>query len=281
MDLLAVLEQILDCIALKVVHIAGHTVGQQLNQHLALHDIDAERLVLALAAQIVAVADVDNLVTRGQVQIAVVRRAGTVLDTDDGEVCTALLVLLEHFIHRDVGDNVAARNSNILALILVEHVADRAECLQRGVVVLSDQRGGLEGKRIRREHHHAAALARQIPIFTASQMIHQGLILVTHQDADLRAAGVYKVRQHKVDDTIASAERNGGYRTMLGKLPHIAVIVKADNNTKCIFHDSTSLFCARYIAVNHLLGSNDCFFADLGCSCDNSNTPFTVGYFFR
>ena len=177
---------------------------------------------------------------RGQIEEHIKGAAFRILCTDDGDICLRLLMFLHDFIQRNVCHDICAANQHVLALVLVEHVADRAECLQRGTIVFCYQRRRLRRKCVRRKQEHAAALARQIPILAGTEVIEQRLILVAHQNGYLITARVHEIGHHKVNHAIAAAKRHRRYRTVLGQLAQVIIAIKSNDNSQCIFHSCSS-----------------------------------------
>ena len=74
----------------------------------------------------------------------------------------------------------------------------------------------------RREYRKTAVLAGQIPVLSALDMIHEGLIVVFGYDAYIGDTAVDHAGKHEIDQTISSAERNGRERAYLGQFGNVS-----------------------------------------------------------
>ena len=124
---------------------------------------------------------------------------------DDGHrrVGLALDVEAQHLPDVHLVDVVGAEHADVRGTLVLDHV----EVLQHGVgAALEEARPEVHGRRDRRDV--VADLRRELP--AASQVLHERARLVLRDHAQLVDAGVDEVRQHDVDDPVASAERHGG-----------------------------------------------------------------------
>ena len=217
-------------LALEVDAVMGHAVGQHMDEVLAVHDVDAERNVLALAFVRVADADIDRFLLAIELNIGGERRILLLLGADHGQIRTRFLVALDNLVERNVGDDVAVRDDNVVRLVLLEEVDRAGQRVDLAAVLAGHERRRLLGIGIRRKDGDARVLAGQVPVLRVADMVDEGLILVLHQDADAVDAGVHHVGQHEVYDAVASAPLDCGDRAVLGQLAQIVIVIKCNNN---------------------------------------------------
>ena len=66
----------------------------------------------------------------------------------------------------------------------------------------------------------------QAPLLTVADVVQQGLIVLTGDDADVLDAGTGQVGQSKVHLTVTATEGNAGHGTLIGQLTHGSVVGK-------------------------------------------------------
>ena len=87
---------------------------------------------------------------------------------------------------------------------------------------------------IRRQESDALAQL-EIPFLAVAEVVHQGLVVIFCDNADVADLGVCHVGQGKVDLAVAAAERDGGRGSLTGQLTHVVVVDIGENNAHC-FH---------------------------------------------
>ena len=208
----------------------GNAVTQHMDEVLAAHDVNAERYVLALAVVGVADADVNGFLPAVQLHVGGERRILLLLGADHGEVGARLLVTLDNLVERNVRNDVAVRDDNVIRLVLLEEVNRTGQRIDLAAVLAGHERRSLLRVGIRRQDGDARVLAGQVPVLRVADMVDEGLVLVLHQDTDAVDAGVYHVGQHEVHDAVASAPLNRSHRAVLGQLAQIVIVIKCNNN---------------------------------------------------
>ena len=138
--------------------------------------------------------------------------------------------------HRGIGQN------NVVG---VTSLQNRKRCLQ--CLKLAAVSPGMASS-IRRQETHAVA-KRKIPLLTAAEVVHQRLIVVFCNNADVTDAGVCHIRQNKVNLAVAAAERDGSGSPFFGQLTHIVVVNIRENDAHGIHSSDTSfLHCGQMTA---------------------------------
>ena len=117
---------------------------------------------------------------------------------------------------------------DVLSIAAAEH---RHGGLQR--FELAAVGAGVAGGVRRQESDTLARL--EVPLLAVAEVIHQGLVIIFCDNADVADLGVCHVGQGKVDLAVAAAERDGGRGPLAGELAHVVVIDIGENNAHC-FH---------------------------------------------
>ena len=158
---------------------------------------------------------------------AVVRHLLAVRDQCD--VGAGLDVPVENLLIVDRTDAVAVGHDDIFFARTRDEVERAFEQLKpRGIEQLALV--GVVGGDERGEQLDAAAAAGKVPVLTGADVIHQRLVVVIGDDADLGDVRVDHVGEFKVDHAVSAAERNRGDRAAAGQFGnHIVVDVGKDN----------------------------------------------------
>ena len=138
---------------------------------------------------------------------------------EHGHIEAVLLVIIEQLAQIQIGNVGAVGQQHVLLIGAGQELGDilqRAEAAQ--VVILRRFRG--EGG----QQVEAGGLAGQIPRLAAADMVHQGLIVVVGDDANLADAGADHVGQREVDQAVTAAEGDGRHGADAGQLRDAAVV---------------------------------------------------------
>ncbi len=152
--------------------------------------------------------EVDDPPVRGDLENAEPRGLGDRHgNRRDREIVPALLVGEEHRVHVHHVDVVAAEHADVLGLL----VEDQVEILVDGIrrppePVRSAAHLGRHGV------HELADVEAEAP--RADDVLDERVRLELRQDLDLREAGVDAVVEREIDDAVAAAKRDGGFRAV-------------------------------------------------------------------
>ena len=133
-------------------------------------------------------------------------------------------MLADHIAQIDVGDGVAVGKQHIFRVVM-SNKADRAlERLETAAV----NAAGLTGEW--GNDHKAANLARKVPCAARADMVHQGLIIAFCDDANILNIGIDHCGEHKIDQTVAAAERHGTGGAAFRQLSEHTVVHVGEND---------------------------------------------------
>ena len=138
-----------------------------------------------------------------------------------GDVRAALLVGVNYRAHIHIRNDVAVRHYNVLGVAFADKLGSARKRLKSAAV----NAGALSA--VRRKNMQTARLARQIPFRAHAEVVHQRIVILLCDNADLCNARIYHSRQRKVYQTVLAAERNACHRSRLsqfgkGLLVHIS-----------------------------------------------------------
>ena len=76
----------------------------------------------------------------------------------------------------------------------------------------------------RRQDVQAAVAACEVPVLAGAEVVHEGLVVVVGQHADVRDAGVDDVGKHEIDQPVPAGERDGRHGPLGGQLRHLPLV---------------------------------------------------------
>ena len=107
-----------------------------------------KRQVLALALVGIAHADIDRFLFAVQLNIGRIRGILLLLGADHGQVRAGFDMPVEHVVQRDVGDNIAVRDHNVIRLVFLQEIDRAGQRVDLAAVLAGDERRGLARIRI-------------------------------------------------------------------------------------------------------------------------------------
>ena len=107
---------------------------------------------------------------------------------DGGDIRPGAQVLLDSSFQIDIGSQVAVHQNHMALGNVMDVSGNRIQCLDGAQIVSGVILGKTEG----REHAQSAVAAAHIPVFAASQMIQQGLVVLLHDHTDIIDTGIGK-----------------------------------------------------------------------------------------
>ena len=224
-DLQTALQIVLENeVPLKMILSVRHHVADHRDELFALHDEHAHADQILLR-RTVARGQIDQISVLVELHRQLLRLDAVTLSGlgDDRDVAAGLDMLFQHLEEIDRTEHRRVCQHHIIAVVALKH---RQRCLER--LELSAVRAGVAGGVGRQKAHAVAEL--EIPFVTVSEMIHQGLIVIFRDNADVADAGVRHVGKDEVDLTVASAEGDGGGGALAGQLAHVVVVDVGENN---------------------------------------------------
>ena len=153
----------------------------------------------------------------------------------DGDVRAAVLMIRHKLRDIRVVDDVGVAQHQIFLLGAGEIVGVGAQRIQHTRV-----HANILARQERRQHLEAVILPVQIPLLAGADVIHQGVIILLHDDADVLDAAVDHRGQQEVNDAVATAHRQRRDGAGQGQLAQIGVIFAGVDNTHYVFHFLTS-----------------------------------------
>lgn len=139
-----------------------------------------------------------------------------------GDIRSACHMVCYHGTEVYIAYHIAIGESNIIGIYIRYAVVYALERFKARIV----ERIYIVGisRDIRRKNFHAAASACQIPVLAASDMVHERLVIIMGDDADIVYIGIYHIRKGKIHETVSASERNRCKSTVSRKLRNIAVM---------------------------------------------------------
>ena len=108
-------------------------------------------------------------------------------------------MVLDQFVEVDGAQNAAVHEDDVLFLGILQEAHGGAQRLQLAAIAR------VVIRRVRRQELEAALFQVQVPLLAGADMVHQGLVVVLRDDADMTDAGIGHIGQGKVDLTVAAA----------------------------------------------------------------------------
>ena len=131
-------------------------------------------------------------------------------------------VIFDDVVEVYIADHVTVGHDDILILDTADGVIHTLERFQSGTVQGVDVVGVRSD--VRRQDFDTTGTARQIPVLTGTDVVHQGLVVVMCDDVDVVDVGVDHIRQRKVDEAVPTTEGNGRDGPVPGQLRDIMVV---------------------------------------------------------
>ena len=144
---------------------------------------------------------------------------------DNGNVLAAVDMGFHDLLQVHIAKDAGVSKDHIFLIAVYQKVHSAVERVQLATVAT----GGAAG--IGGQEFQTALLQLQIPFFTGADVVHQGLIVVAGDDADVANAAVGHVGQGEVDLTVTAAVGQGSHSTLVGQLTQRAVVNIRENNT--------------------------------------------------
>ena len=91
------------------------------------------------------------------------------------------------------------------------------------------------------EHIHAALFAGHIPGFAGTQMIHQGLVALLHNNTNIMDAGILQAGESDINESVSSAERQRCAGAVCAQLSQFGEGMVGINYSVNILHFATSM----------------------------------------
>ena len=137
--------------------------------------------------------------------------ADLALHGDEGRLGVVRLMEGDHVGEIDIAEMVAVGQNDGIARQFVDAVADAAKRLEPIGV---DHRVGLPRFLPGRQDLDPTRTARQIPVLTRTDVVHERTEVVVGDDVDVGDVRVHHIREGEIDEPIAASERNGGDRAV-------------------------------------------------------------------
>ena len=217
-------------IPLKVDQTAGRSILDQLDQGLALQDIDVQIQVLLAGAIIVE----QQL---GNTAVCIHRQGVVIVFAALGDlgalVChrnirTAGLVCSQQRVEVVVDGHVGIAHHHIALLLVLQEAQDGSQSLHAA---------GVDAHALfckRRHDVQTAVAAGHIPLTAGAQVIHQGVIVFAHHDGNIGDAAVCHAGQHKVHHAVTACKRDRSHGTLGDQLRNGIIIAVGENDAQCI-----------------------------------------------
>ena len=139
---------------------------------------------------------------------------------------------LRHLVEVDVEGDVGVADDDVV-LRGFEHEA--AQHIQRLYLPLVHLVSGVEHEG--RIDGNAAVLAVEVPVAPLTDVVHQAVVVVLGDDADLGDVGMDEVGEHEVDETVSARIRQRRRRTVYRQIVEMAVFVGCKQYGECVvFH---------------------------------------------
>ena len=133
----------------------------------------------------------------------------------------------EHVAVIDVADHVAVGENDVFLTGVVQETGDGREVFHAAV---RDGACVAEG----RQDEQALSLAGEIPRLAGAEVVHQGLIVVLGDNADLVDAGVDHIGKRKIDQAVAAAEGHRAHGALFRQLADFLVVLVGEQNSQHI-----------------------------------------------
>ena len=147
---------------------------------------------------------------------------------------------VDHGAEIKVAGDIRVGHHHVLLLLCPKESEDGHKALHSSVVYLDSL------LRIGRENVQAAVLAGQVPLTSGSQMIHQRMVVLAHNDGNVADAAVHHAGQHKVDHAVTAGKGDGSHQALAYQFRHQRIMTVWENNTQSfyvrIYHCSSPPF---------------------------------------
>ena len=140
-------------------------------------------------------------------------------------------MLANHVVKVAVVDDVGAGQHDPFLLGAGQIGAVGAQGVQRAGVN-ADVLTGQEG----RKHLQTVVLTVQVPFLAGADMVHQGVVVLLHDNADVLHSAVDHAGNEEVDHTIAAGHGQSGNRAVQRQVTKARIIFAGVNNTHYILH---------------------------------------------
>ena len=154
-----------------------------------------------------------------------------------GDVRAARLVRLQHLLERQIDDEVAVGEDDVLLPNLPQvrtHARERVDlAAEHRAAVFS-----LVGKGL--QELEPAISARHVPCLAVADVVNETLIVAVQHDADIRNARVVHIGEHEVDRAVAPAKGYGAGHTLLRQLAKAGCFRIGKDNTVQSVHRTVS-----------------------------------------
>ena len=169
--------------------------------------------------------DVDDLagVVQLQGQVNVLLAVADAGLGDDGDILAGSDVGSDDGTHVDVGDDGGVDHDNVLVIAELQEVHSGVQGVQLAAVDI------LSGLCVGGQELQTALTQLQAPLLAGTDVVHQGLIAVTGDDADVTDTGAGQVGQSKVDLAITCAKGQGCHGALLSQ--HAGGGIVGENDT--------------------------------------------------
>ena len=235
----AVVDGALHDVAVEVVQAVGGRLLHQLAQQLAAGDVDLHERTLAGGHHRADLHAGDGLVfVHGDVGGVLGVGALEAPRVHEGDVRAGVDVLLDGLGEVRVVDGVAVGHHDVLLGGQAQEVAVGVERVQKARVhahVLARQE---------RRENGEALLAVEVPLAAGADVVHQGLVVLLGDDADVLDAGVHHGRELEVDDAVTARDRERGDRAKAGQFTEMDVVFTGEDKTHDVFHVGVPPYCA-------------------------------------
>ena len=212
-------EAVHDKVALEMVAVVGHGLRDLAHEQLAADDEQAHGGKILLACAVVdghvrhAVIRVD---LHGQIEL-LLPVADAVLH-HDGDVRARGGVGLDDLFQIDGAQHAAVGQNDIFLRGDFQEIHGGIQRLELAPVAAVVAHGK------RRQEFQAALTELEVPLLPGADVVHEGLIIVLRDDADMADGGIRHVRQGEIDLTIAPAVGQGRHGALVRQLTEGAVI---------------------------------------------------------
>ena len=217
----------------------GEGLLHQLAQQLALGDEHLQVRVLGGGNHRAHFHAGDGLILGdGQVGGIVHVGAGQILAVEQGDVRAGGDVIVNGLGEVRVVDRVAVGHNDVLLGGQAQEVAVGVDGVDQAGIhahVLTGQ--------VRRQDVEAN-LAMQVPLAAGADVVHQGLIVLLGDHADVLDAGVHHGRELEVDHAIAAGDRERGHGALAGQFTEVNIVFTGIDQTHDVFHVGYPPYCA-------------------------------------
>ena len=135
----------------------------------------------------------------------------------------------DHFIKANIRSDVGIGEHHILFLGTAQQWENVGECFYTSAVYLDTS------LRKRRDDVQTAFFAGQIPLASASQVIHERAVILAQDDRDIINAGIDHAGKQKVDHAVTAGKGDGSHQAMRYQLRHERVITVGKYDSHCIY----------------------------------------------